>query len=84
MTSPHAFPIELRICGTYGPKGGYFRLQIHSEEEAILAAVQLRGLGMGLCYRRGQNMVSWNYMAVDSVFKTLAKAGLCQNPTAKR
>lgn len=79
MPSTHAFPIEMRIHGVYGPTGGYFRLRIHSEEDAIQVAIRLRGLGMGLCYQRGRNMISWNYKALDSVIKLLSKTDFCRN-----
>lgn len=62
--------------GLMAQKGGYFRLKLHSEDDAIRVAIQLRRLGMGLCYYRGQNMVSWNYLAYDSVIKTLAKVNI--------
>lgn len=77
MESPYY--TELRICGIYGPKGGYFRLKIHSEADAIATCVVLRGLGLGLCYRKGKIMTTQRYMSYDSIIKSLSKVGVCRN-----
>lgn len=71
---------ELRVTGIYGAKGGYFRLRIHSSEDAIRACVLLRHLGLGLTYQVGKTtiMQTETYMEFDEIEKVLIKAGLAR------
>lgn len=68
---------ELRITGIYGPKGGHFRLRIHSSDDAIRACVLLRHLGLGLIFQVGRTtiMQTDKYMQFDEIEKVLIKAG---------
>lgn len=70
---------ELRINGIYGPHGGYFRLKLSSENDAIKAAISLRHLGLGLSYRKGLHIETSTFKPYDIIIKTLEKNGLCRN-----
>ena len=67
-------PTGLRI--QYGING-YFQLKL-SDQDALRAAVALRGLGMGLCWRPGRQMITANVSVIDRAQKILVKEGLCR------
>jgi hypothetical protein len=67
-------PTGLRI--QYGING-YFQLKM-SDEDSLRAAVALRGLGMGLCWRAGRQMISAKVSTLDVMQKILVKEGLCR------
>jgi hypothetical protein len=73
MKSPS--PTGLRIqCGI----NGYFQIKM-DDEDALRAAVALRGLGLGLCWRPGRQMITAKVSNMDKVEKTLVSMGLLRS-----
>jgi hypothetical protein len=67
-------PTGLRI--QYGING-YFQLKL-SDADALRAAVALRSLGLGLCWRPGRQMVTAKVSNMDLTQKILIGMGLCR------
>jgi hypothetical protein len=56
---------------------GYFTLKL-SDADTLRAAIALRGLGLGLCWRPGRQMVVANGSKIDKIQKVLVSYRLCR------